>query len=86
MNFFEHLVSGQEGKVDSLVVGGLLVLVALIALTTYIAVQDPHLFNPMGFGTGAATVIGAAAGGKTARDWRSTPPAEPLPKADNPDA
>ena len=78
MSFLHKLLSGAENEVDSVVTAGLLALMTLIALTVFVVVLHPEVWNPITFATGAGTLIGATAGGKTARDhWCPSAGAKP---------
>ncbi len=54
---------------DEIVIGGMLLLITLVCLATFSVVVLHNAFDPMGFGTGAAAVLGAMGGGIGARDW-----------------
>jgi hypothetical protein len=75
--FFRSLFSGDETVVDSIVVAALLALVALIGVTVYVAIIAPAGWNPVSYASAAASLIGAGAGGKMARDRWSQPPGQP---------
>ena len=62
------LFSGDESEVDSVIVCGVVALLALIGCTVAALIMAPVAFSPVGTATGMGTVIGAIAGGKTARD------------------
>lgn len=70
--FFLSLVSGDESEVDALIFCTILGLLSLIGISVFVAYVHPDQFSPVTFSTSLLTVIGAGAGGKTARDrWSS---------------
>jgi hypothetical protein len=76
------LVSKNEQTVDSLVVGGLISLVAMIIFQGYQLFLDIHTYSPSSFAGGAASIILAGGGAKAARDhWSTDDPSIPPPSA-----
>lgn len=70
MSFLRSLFSANDAAADSLIVGGGIALATLIGVTVYTVYQDFHVFSPLQFGSGAATILGAVGVGKGARDFR----------------
>lgn len=68
MSFWSALVSSDDVRADSVVVGMLLCLVALCILTGYDVMREHHAFDAIAFATAAGEIIGAGAGVKTLRD------------------
>ena len=65
--FITNLLSSDESVTDSLIVGGLLALLALIAFTGYALVQNPASFGPLDFATATAAILAAIGGGRRLR-------------------
>lgn len=60
MNWLSRLLDAQDQRVAAHLVGGLAMLIGHVALAGYAVYASPdHHFDPMGFGTGAAAIIGA---------------------------
>ena len=76
-----HFVAKSEYKVDSIVVLGAFSMLAMCVFQAYAEWLDKNTFSAAAFAAGAASIIVAVGGGKTARDhW--TPP-EGAPADDN---
>lgn len=54
---------------DEIVIGGMLLLITFVCLTTYSVTILHNPFLPGDFGAGAAAIIGAMGGGVGVRDW-----------------
>lgn len=80
MSFVQRLLSGDETGTDSVVVGGLTALMILCGVTVYAAVRDLATWSPANYGAAVVLILGAMAGGKTARDrWAASPGEPPKP-------
>lgn len=60
---------------DEIVIGGMLLMITLVSMTTYNVTVLHNAFDPMGFGGGAAALLGAIGGGQGLREWLSNKPA-----------
>lgn len=77
MGFLRPLLATDEAGVDSIIVGGLFALVALIGVSVYLAIVDHASWSPAGYAGAVVLIMGAMAGGKTVRDRFSAGPAAP---------
>lgn len=68
MGFFRQLISPDEAAVDSIIVGGAIALLSLIAMSCWQTYTAPGSFNALSFGGGAAAICGAIGAGKRLRD------------------
>lgn len=72
-----RLFSSQDRGVDEVVVGGLVSLLGLCAISAWDVARLHHEFSPIAFGTGAATILAAMGGGGALRDKFGGPPGAP---------
>lgn len=68
-------IQKTNGDWDEIMIGGFVSLVTLCVLSGIDLIYWHGSFSPMNFGGGAAAIIGAMGGAKTARDRWSSPPA-----------
>lgn len=54
---------------DELVIGGMLLLITHVCLSTFSVLVLHSPFAPSEFGTGAAAILGAMGGGMGVRNW-----------------
>lgn len=54
---------------DEIVIGGMLLLITHVCLSTYTVLILHSPFTPGEFGAGAAAILGAMGGGMGVRDW-----------------
>lgn len=75
MNFLRSLLARDESGVDSIVAMASASMLTLCGVTAYQAAAALPSWSPTAFAGAAATIIAAAAAGKTARDRLSQPDA-----------
>lgn len=61
-------LSGDEQKVDSVIICGAFAIFALTIYTGYALYRDPATFNPTGYAVGAGGLLAAMGGSKRFRD------------------
>mgnify|MGYP001594699785 CR=1 FL=1 len=66
--FIGAMVSADDQSVDSLIVLGVLAVVAMIFFQGYDLIVLRHEFSPWTFGSGVAAVLTGVGGGKMVRD------------------
>jgi hypothetical protein len=66
-------MASDDRSVDSIIVGGLAALFALIAFCGYALYRDPTSFNPINYGGTATAIITGIGGGRRIRDWGQPP-------------
>lgn len=68
LSWLASLVSRDDVEVDSIVLSGLLAVVAMVVMTAYSLWITPANYSPITFGTGAASVMGAMGAARRLRD------------------
>lgn len=67
-DFFAKLLSKVDAEIDTLHALGLMSMLGLIGHQTYALIVSPLNYSPVGFCTGAASLIAAIGGGRRLRD------------------
>lgn len=82
MDFFRALIHSDEVTADSIIVGGLTALGALIVYQGYaMALGGAAMFNPLTFSTGAGALITAIGGARRLRDGGGSAPVSAQPSS-----
>ena len=68
-NFGQALISSDDRSVDSIIMGGIVSLIALILFSGYALWRDPAAFNPINFGSASTMILAGVGGGRRLRDW-----------------
>lgn len=66
--FIASLFHATDPGADSLVLGGMVLLAALIAMSAYDVVVNARAFSAVEFGTAGAAILAGLGGGKKLRD------------------
>lgn len=69
-SFLAALFHAEDPSADSLVLGALFMLAALVALTGYDVVANGREFSAFNFGTAGGTILAALGAGKRWRDGK----------------
>lgn len=75
-SLFASLIHATDDRADSIVLGGLAVILAYCAICGWDVAMNGREFSPTGFGAGAAAILGAIGAAKRVRDgvWPGSTP------------
>ncbi len=67
-HFLLAFVNCNDKDTDSIIVSGMVAMLALISLSAYADFREPQAFSALNFGTAAAAIIASIGGGRRLRD------------------